>query len=59
MSDERSFDYRVSGRANLHYFAAVARALRAAEARGRAAALLERVGLGAPPIADTASTRAA
>jgi ABC-2 type transport system ATP-binding protein len=45
VSDERSFHYRVSGRANLHYFAAL-HGLSAGEARRRAGALLERVGLG-------------
>jgi ABC-2 type transport system ATP-binding protein len=45
VGDERSFHYRVSGRANLHYFAAL-HGLPAAEARRRSAALLERVGLG-------------
>jgi len=44
VGDERSFHYRVSGRANLHYFAAL-HGLPAGEARRRAAALLERVGL--------------
>ena len=44
VGDERSFHYRVSGRANLHYFAAL-HGLGAGEARRRAAALLERVGL--------------
>ena len=44
VGDERSFHYRVSGRANLHYFAAL-HGLTAGEARRRAAALLERVGL--------------
>jgi ABC-2 type transport system ATP-binding protein len=44
VGDERSFHYRVSGRANLHYFAAL-HGLSAVEARRRAAALLERVGL--------------
>jgi ABC-2 type transport system ATP-binding protein len=46
VGDERSFHYRVSGRANLHYFAAL-HGLPAAEARRRTAALLERVGLAA------------
>jgi ABC-2 type transport system ATP-binding protein len=46
VSDERSFHYRVSGRANLHYFAAL-HGLSGGEARRRAGALLERVGLGA------------
>jgi ABC-2 type transport system ATP-binding protein len=45
VSDERSFHYRVSGRANLHYFAAL-HGLPAREAQRRAAALLDRVGLG-------------
>src|SRR6476661_2820733 len=44
VSDERSFHYRVSGRANLHYFAAL-HGLAAGDARRRAAALLDRVGL--------------
>ena len=44
VGDERSFHYRVSGRANLHYFAAL-HGLPRGEARRRAAALLERVGL--------------
>ncbi|HEY7374972.1 MAG TPA: ABC transporter ATP-binding protein [Polyangia bacterium] len=51
VGDERSFHYRVSGRANLHYFAAL-HGLPAPEARRRAAALLERVGL-----ADAADRR--
>jgi ABC-2 type transport system ATP-binding protein len=51
VGDERSFHYRVSGRANLHYFAAL-HGLSAAEARTRSAALLERVGL-----ADAADRR--
>ena len=46
VGDERSFHYRVSGRANLHYFAAL-HGLTAGEARQRAAMLLERVGLAA------------
>jgi ABC-2 type transport system ATP-binding protein len=46
VGDERSFDYRVSGRTNLHYFAAL-HGLPAPEARRRAEALLDRVGLGA------------
>jgi len=45
VSDERSFHYRVSGRANLHYFAAL-HGLRARDANRRVAALLDRVGLG-------------
>jgi ABC-2 type transport system ATP-binding protein len=45
VSDERSFHYRVTGRANLHYFAAL-HGLAGGEARPRAAALLDRVGLG-------------
>jgi ABC-2 type transport system ATP-binding protein len=44
VGDERSFHYRVSGRANLHYFAAL-HGLTGREARRRSAALLERVGL--------------
>ena len=51
VGDERSFHYRVSGRANLHYFAAL-HGLSAGEARRRAAALLDRVGL-----ADAADRR--
>ena len=51
VGDERSFHYRVSGRANLHYFAAL-HGLPAGEARRRAAALLDRVGL-----ADAADRR--
>jgi ABC-2 type transport system ATP-binding protein len=46
VGDERSFHYRVSGRGNLHYFAAL-HGLPAAVARRRAGELLERVGLGA------------
>jgi ABC-2 type transport system ATP-binding protein len=46
VGDERSFHYRVSGRANLHYFAAL-HGLSAREARRRADALLDRVGLAA------------
>jgi ABC-2 type transport system ATP-binding protein len=46
VGDERSFDFRVSGRTNLHYFAAL-HGLSAAEGRRRAAALLDRVGLAA------------
>jgi ABC-2 type transport system ATP-binding protein len=46
VGDERSFHYRVSGRANLHYFAAL-HGLAAADARRRSAALLDRVGLAA------------
>jgi ABC-2 type transport system ATP-binding protein len=45
VGDERSFHFRVSGRANLHYFAAL-HGLTGREARRRTAALLERVGLG-------------
>jgi ABC-2 type transport system ATP-binding protein len=45
VGDERSFHFRVSGRANLHYFAAL-HGLGGAVARRRAAELLERVGLG-------------
>jgi ABC-2 type transport system ATP-binding protein len=45
VGDERSFHFRVSGRTNLHYFAAL-HGLPADEARRRAAALLDRVGLG-------------
>jgi len=44
VGDERSFHFRVSGRANLHYFAAL-HGLPASEGRRRAAALLDRVGL--------------
>lgn len=46
VGDERSFHYRVSGRANLHYFAAL-HGLSARAARARAAELLARVGLAA------------
>jgi ABC-2 type transport system ATP-binding protein len=46
VGDERSFQYRVSGRANLHYFAAL-HGLSPAAARLRAGELLERVGLAA------------
>jgi ABC-2 type transport system ATP-binding protein len=46
VGDERSFHYRVSGRGNLHYFAAL-HGLTAAVARRRAGELLERVGLAA------------
>ncbi len=46
VGDERSFHFRVSGRANLHYFAAL-HGIPAGEARRRAAALLDRVGLAA------------
>ena len=45
VGDERSFHYRVSGRANLHYFAAL-HGLPGAVARRRSGELLERVGLG-------------
>ena len=45
IGDERSFHFQVSGRENLHYFAAL-HGLPAREGRRRAAALLERVGLG-------------
>jgi len=51
VGDERSFHYSVSGRVNLHYFAAL-HGLTAGEARRRAAELLERVGL-----ADAADRR--
>ena len=44
VGDERSFHYRVSGRGNLHYFAAL-HGLPAPEARRRAGELLARVGL--------------
>ncbi|HMF44348.1 MAG TPA: ABC transporter ATP-binding protein [Polyangia bacterium] len=44
VGDERSFHFRVSGRANLHYFGAL-HGLPAGEARRRASGLLERVGL--------------
>jgi ABC-2 type transport system ATP-binding protein len=46
VGEERSFHFRVSGRANLHYFAAL-HGLDPGVARGRAAELLERVGLAA------------
>ena len=46
VGDERSFQFRVSGRANLHYFAAL-HGLSPAVARVRAGELLERVGLAA------------
>ena len=46
VGDERSFHFRVSGRGNLHYFAAL-HGLPAAVARRRSGELLERVGLGA------------
>jgi ABC-2 type transport system ATP-binding protein len=46
VGDERSFHYRVSGRGNLHYFAAL-HGLTGVAGRRRAAELLERVGLGA------------
>jgi ABC-2 type transport system ATP-binding protein len=45
VGDERSFHYRVSGRGNLHYFAAL-HGLPAATGRRRTGDLLERVGLG-------------
>jgi ABC-2 type transport system ATP-binding protein len=44
VGDERSFDFRVSGRTNLLYFAAL-HGLSVSDARRRVAALLERVGL--------------
>src|SRR5580693_237845 len=44
VGDERSFHYRVTGRGNLHYFAAL-HGLPAGVARRRTAELLERVGL--------------
>jgi len=44
VGEERSFHYRVTGRAHLHYFAAL-HGLSAADARRRSAALLDRVGL--------------
>jgi len=44
VGDERSFHYRVSGRGNLHYFAAL-HGLPVALARRRTGELLERVGL--------------
>jgi ABC-2 type transport system ATP-binding protein len=44
VGDERSFHFRVSGRGNLHYFAAL-HGLTAAVARRRSGQLLERVGL--------------
>ena len=46
VGDERSFHFRVSGRGNLHYFAAL-HGLSAGTARRRAGEQLERVGLGA------------
>jgi ABC-2 type transport system ATP-binding protein len=46
VGDERSFHYRVTGRGNLHYFAAL-HGLTAGVARRRAGELLERVGLAA------------
>jgi ABC-2 type transport system ATP-binding protein len=46
VGDERSFHYRVSGRGNLHYFAAL-HGLPAAVARRRTGELLDRVGLSA------------
>jgi ABC-2 type transport system ATP-binding protein len=46
VGDERSFHYRVSGRGNLHYFAAL-HGLTASTARRRTGELLERVGLAA------------
>jgi len=46
VGDERSFHYRVTGRANLHYFAAL-HGLSGSDARRRAGAVLERVGLAA------------
>jgi ABC-2 type transport system ATP-binding protein len=46
VGDERSFHYRVTGRGNLHYFAAL-HGLPANVARRRSAELLERVGLAA------------
>ena len=46
VGDERSFHYRVTGRNNLHYFAAL-HGLPPAVARRRAGELLERVGLAA------------
>ncbi len=46
VGDERSFHYRVTGRGNLHYFAAL-HGLPAAVARRRSGELLERVGLSA------------
>jgi ABC-2 type transport system ATP-binding protein len=45
VGDERSFHFRVSGRANLYYFAAL-HGLSGRAARRRTAELLERVGLG-------------
>ena len=44
VGDERSFHFRVTGRGNLHYYAAL-HGLRPSEARRRAAELLDRVGL--------------
>jgi len=46
VGDERSFHFRVTGRGNLHYFAAL-HGLPRAVARRRTGELLERVGLGA------------
>jgi ABC-2 type transport system ATP-binding protein len=46
VGDERSFHFRVTGRGNLHYFAAL-HGLPASVARRRTGELLERVGLGA------------
>jgi ABC-2 type transport system ATP-binding protein len=46
VGEERSFHFRVSGRANLHYFAAL-HGLPGAVAAARSAELLERVGLAA------------
>ena len=45
VGDERSFHYRVTGRGNLHYFAAL-HGLSSGVARRRAGDLLDRVGLG-------------
>jgi ABC-2 type transport system ATP-binding protein len=44
VGDERSFHFGVSGRINLHYFAAL-HGMTAAEGRRRAAELLDRLGL--------------
>ncbi|HEY2903958.1 MAG TPA: ABC transporter ATP-binding protein [Polyangia bacterium] len=46
VGDERSFQWTISGRENLHYFAAL-HGLPAVAGRARAGELLERVGLGA------------
>ena len=51
VGDERSFHFRVSGRGNLHYFAAL-HGLSGPHARSRAGELLERVGLAAAADRD-------